>query len=415
MIIDDLASEYRDGRKRISATVQWEDCDRPSYDLYFETDEAHADGLSCNPHAFLVGCIIPAFHYGEQRILIGGEICAELKEGITVVQRIMRHWYYDKGKQLVRIESKSKPARNVSNSDRKAGFFFSGGIDSYATLCANRKHYPSDHARAIKDGFVVFGLEQDDPDLFEHVLTSLRKAGGAAGLDVVPVYTNVYLHFRNEDAANEFRLWQFEFGGAALAAVAHAFSKRNSLMSIAGTYSFDNQEPWGTHPLIDPNFSSSDMRIIHDGFTLTRFDKIKLVAGWDVALEHLRVCNKYKHYHRDMLNCGQCEKCIRTMLGLLAVGALSKTTAFPVNDVSAELVRKKVNILDDFVFLKPIYDEIIPRLMARDRHDLVNAIQEKMIPPKEFLFKNGIIQFDKTHLNSNLARLKKWIFRKGNP
>ena len=54
MKIEDLRSEKGGGRAKVAATVIWEDCDRPTHEVYFETDEAFADGLSCNPHAFLL-------------------------------------------------------------------------------------------------------------------------------------------------------------------------------------------------------------------------------------------------------------------------------------------------------------------------------------------------------------------------
>ena len=37
MRIEGLHSEKRGDRTRVAATVKWEDCDRPAYELYFET------------------------------------------------------------------------------------------------------------------------------------------------------------------------------------------------------------------------------------------------------------------------------------------------------------------------------------------------------------------------------------------
>lgn len=41
------------------ATVIWEDTNQSDTDVYFETDAEFADSLTGNPHAFLVGCLIP--------------------------------------------------------------------------------------------------------------------------------------------------------------------------------------------------------------------------------------------------------------------------------------------------------------------------------------------------------------------
>jgi hypothetical protein len=49
------------------------------------------------------------------------------------------------------------------------------------------------------------------------------------------------------------------------------------------------------------------------------------VAASDEALATLRVCTKLP---QGLVNCGHCEKCIRTMLSLLAVGALERCPTF---------------------------------------------------------------------------------------
>ena len=409
MIIDDLRSENRGGRARISASVTWEDCERPSYELYFETDEAHSDGFFSNPHSFLIGCAIPAFHFGEKRVLIREEICPELLEGMDSVFRIFRRWYYAPDKKLLKIECKSMPARTESVPGRHAGFFFSGGVDSFATLCANRLHFPKDHPRSIKDGFVVFGLEQDNPDLFQHVLNSLNKFGGEDDFSIVPVYTNVYLVFRQEDSLDHFKFWEYQFGGAALASVAHAFSHRLDTVSIGSTWHM--LKPWGSHPLIDHNFSSHDLRIIHDGIALTRQDKIKLIAGWDMALQNLRVCNKFQQYQEDMFNCGSCEKCLRTMLGLLAIGALKKSGAFPVKDVTPDMVLKNSKKMGTSEHLGPIYNEIVPELVKIGRNDLASAIQTALNSNDMNTLKSKLVEFDRRYLGSRMVQLKKKVLK----
>ncbi len=68
-------SETKDSQRcRVSAKVAWEDCDYSGYDIVFETEPAYADALTCNPNAFLLATAIPAWFYGERRVLIDGEI-----------------------------------------------------------------------------------------------------------------------------------------------------------------------------------------------------------------------------------------------------------------------------------------------------------------------------------------------------
>jgi 7-cyano-7-deazaguanine synthase in queuosine biosynthesis len=59
--------------------------------------------------------------------------------------------------------------------------------------------------------------------------------------------------------------------------------------------------------------------------SLSRLEKLRLVADWDVAFQNFRVCLADVE---DRLNCGKCEKCVQTITGLVAIGALDKTHAF---------------------------------------------------------------------------------------
>lgn len=407
MKIENLRTECHNGRARVSADVIWEDCGRPADEVYFETDSAFADSLTCNPHAFLVGCSIPAMHYGEKRVFIDAEVCPELREGLQTVFIWLRQWYYTPQYGIPDIEVRGLLSPSREPKPERAGFFFSGGVDSFATLLSNRLHFPPGHPRSIRDGILVYGLEQDDPENFRHVLHSLSIAADRIGFTLIPVSTNIYLNFRREDAANGFAFWLKEFGGAALAAVAHALAKRLTIVSIAATYSPGNIEPWSSHPLIDPNYGSYRLRILHDNVALTRHEKIRLVAGSDVALQHLRVCNRYKQYAAGMLNCSDCEKCLRTMLALMGMGALDKTPAFRFRDVTGEQVMKRVDIKHDPVFLKPIYEEMLAPLAAAGRHDLVRAVRYKIDHTDRLSWKEKIIGLDRKYFSGRLARMRR--------
>lgn len=379
MRIENIRTENNSGRTRIAATVTWEDCNRPPYDIYFETEDKFSESLTLDPHAFLVGCSIPAMHYGEQRVFIDAEICPELHRGLSTAMTWVRHWFYNPGHSPVRIEARISSGADDLHSPRRAGFFFSGGIDSFATLLANRRSFPREHPWSLRDGLVVCGLEQDDPEHFAYLLDILSPAADATGITLIPVYTNLYLPYRPEDAANHFRFWAHEFQAAALAAVAHAFSRRLAVASIPSSDNIPTDAllnrkhvyPYGTHPVLDPNYSSAGLRILHDGITLSRLDKTRMVAECDAALQNLRVCNKYRHYRPGALNCCRCEKCLRTMLALEIVGALQKTRAFPVKDIRGALqLRKHLNPY--------FYLEMLPHLKEIGLGDIVSVMEKKI-------------------------------------
>jgi hypothetical protein len=405
MRIEDLRSEKRGDRARVAATVTWEDCDRPTHEVYFETDEPFADGLVCDPHAFVVGCIVPAMHYGEERVFIDAEICPELRDGLITAMSLLRHWYYDPDRPLVRIEARTRSDMPTPRTPERAGFFFSGGIDSFATLRVNRLNFPLEHPGSIKDGLLVYGLELDDPEAFKHALHVLSEAAREAGITLVPIYTNLYLNYRQEDAQDGFSFWTDEFESAVFGAIAHAFSRRLTVVSLASSQDIPHLGPHGSHPLLDPNYSSSDLRIRHDGIALTRFAKTKLVAEWDVALHHLRVCNWYERYRQGRLNCGECRKCVQAMLTLLVLDALDQSRAFPVDDVSEELVLARARLATPYQAFS--YQDLVAPLAEKGRHDLVRAIEYKLAVyyDREPGARARIKRFDRKYLDGGLGRL----------
>jgi hypothetical protein len=191
--------------------------------------------------------------------------------------------------------------------------------------------------------------------------------------------------------------------GGALAAVAHAFDTRFTSVSIASDYDIPTQRPHGSHPLVDSNYSSTNLRIRHEGITLSRFQKTELIADWGISLNNLRVCNRYKHYKSGALNCGKCEKCVRTMLALVARDVLHRTTAFPEVDVSEELVRSVVK-LNPKTF--PLYAELIGPLRDRGRHDLVHAIEGRLRNHYRSERIKKLKTLEQRYFRSNLAKVK---------
>ena len=75
------------------------------------------------------------------------------------------------------------------------------------------------------------------------------------------------------------------------------------------------------------------------------------------------------------LNCGQCEKGLITMTGLIAIGALGRNSAFDENDVSADQLKSKIRINDE---VENYYEELIIPLADRGREDLAKIIKAKL-------------------------------------
>jgi len=405
MRIEDLRSETRQNHARVAATVIWEDCDRPTQDVYFETEDAFSDDLWCNPHAFVVACLVPAMRFGEHRIAIREPVGPELRNGLKTAMAWLCHWY-GLPRRPLRIEADPGIGRTLPPRRRRVGSFLSGGIDSLALLRANRLSFPLDHPRSIRDCLLVHGFDigvcqARDPDLqvFERARSSLVPVADDAAVSLIPVFTNV------RHLCDDVAFWMYEFHGAALASVAHAFDGRLSHVAIASSDPIPHLVPWGSHPLLDPNYSSAELDVRHEGIRLTRLEKVAMVAEWGVALQNVRVCTAGPAVG---LNCGLCEKCVRTMTELVAIGRLADTHAFPTSDVSAELlhtVQVTASVLAE-------YRELIAPLKTLRRDDLAAVIEAKCNELERHIaweeerdWKGAVKRFDRKWLGGNLFRV----------
>jgi hypothetical protein len=107
-------------------------------------------------------------------------------------------------------------------------------------------------------------------------------------------------------------------------------------------------------------------------------------------------------------NCGRCEKCIRTMLELLAVGKLAHASTFPQKDVTEEMLQG-VSLANGYE--DACYRELIEPLKAQGRQDLATLIEAKSEEFHKLLaweeerdLKGAVKRFDRRFLGSSLFR-----------
>jgi hypothetical protein len=112
--------------------------------------------------------------------------------------------------------------------------------------------------------------------------------------------------------------------GPGLAAVALLLAPVCGRVLIASTATYAEPAVRGSHPLHDHLWSTESCRIEHHGAHLPRTEKIERLAKCQDALDVLRVCWRQV----DRYNCGECEKCLRTMVALEAVGSLKRCPTF---------------------------------------------------------------------------------------
>ncbi len=394
MRIKGLKLEKINDRLRFSAIIEWEDCDQKNREIYFETNKEFLNGFISSPNALVVASILPAMFFGERRLKIDSGICPDLKEGLITNMNWYSFWYGEKYKPVA-IEAPTLNELDSSNTKKTVGLFLSGGVDSLYSLRINRLSFPVNHHSSISDCFLVHGFDiyHDESmdkkfETFDRALISLRTIASDAKVNLIPVYTNI------RHLCSDVDFWMKWFHGAALSSVAHVFSGRLHKIILASGSNVANLRPWGSHPAIDSNYSSSTLAVRHD-YLRERFDKISLIANWNVALNNMRVCTANK---RDLLNCGSCEKCIRTMLALFILGKLKFSNAFPEKNISKKLLRKII-LSDRNQYIVEYYIDFIRRLESMGRKDLAGVLK------REFGLIGNVKRFDAKYLGGILVKL----------
>jgi hypothetical protein len=390
-------------RSRVSADVIWEDCDRPAQKIYFEVDGQYTDALSCDPDSFVTVAILPALWHGEKRIALDADLCPDLRAGLITAMGVIHHWY-QLPRPLVEIEAKPR-AHGMVRPPERAAFFLTGGVDSLSTLRMNQLDFPKSNPGSFKDGILIFGLEVERTEDFQHVASWLGELAEKTGINLLPVYTN------ERSLDDDWNFWIDVFEGAVLAAVGHALSRRLTSVTIASSFDIPNLHCVASHPMLDPFYSSQGLRVRHDAAAISRFEKTRFLAEWDVGLQYIRVCNITDEYRADQLNCGRCEKCIRTMLALLAFGALERTRVFPKTELSADLIKEKVILhRKNFRF----WPELVAPMEQIGRFDLADAIRYVCARYHgEIGWRGAIRRFDRARLNGGMSALKRAIWPNG--
>lgn len=375
MKITNLRFEGGTQRARAVAHVAWEESDRPARDVYFETDARFAGSLTCDANAFAVAAAIPAMRFGERRLAVDGALCPVLVAGLHAAVRQLRAWY-GRPRSEIAIEPRDGYRATPPPAVPRAACFLSGGVDSAALVRENRLQLPREHPRSFQDALLVYGVDMasseawaaERHDFFAFVRQGVEKLAADAGLTLVTVHTN--LKFLEPD----YQFWAGEFMGAGLAAIALACSGRLTDVSLGSNAWVGDLTPTGSHPLLDGYYGTASTRIHHAQAHVSRFEKVKLIADWPAALENLRVCFQYP-LPPDRLNCGQCRRCVLTMLELLAAGVLEHVPSFPHDDVTADMVLSFEGMTDP---MTGYLGELLPALEARGRRDLTRAIRLRL-------------------------------------
>ncbi|HVD39057.1 MAG TPA: polysaccharide pyruvyl transferase family protein [Solirubrobacterales bacterium] len=272
--------------------------------------------LTPTADAALATAVMPAMRHGG-RLRMSDPVSPRMLRGQRRHQAIQRAWSFDwiapEPLQEVEVEAPTRQPRSPSATGRVAAFF-SGGIDSWATVLTN----PDVTDLIFVRGFDL-AWEGPHAGLADEVEGHLREAASALGLPLHVVSTNLR-------AMSDPQIgWGLYYGNAA-AAVALFLAPLFDRVLIASPSDYEVQGRWGAVWTVSSLWSSEDLEIDEDGGSRSRIERLERLVESPAACRSLRVCweNPGGAY-----NCGRCGKCLHTLVALEAIGARERVTTFP--------------------------------------------------------------------------------------
>lgn len=280
----------------------------------------------------------------------------------------------------------------VESRQRKASFF-SGGVDSFYTLLKSPEK--------LTDLVIIHGFDIDlrDTDRREKVHKMTAEVAAQMGMRLIEIESNF------SKIIKDYGLWLEHGHGLALVSVARALAGEIGQIKIPGSFTINEQKPWGSSLEVDPKFSDERLQIIHDTSDVERIGKIESIIKYPITLKYLRVCGDIKF--DGMYNCCRCEKCVRTMCSLYALNVLDKSEAF-VKPLTPDVI---VNTMLRTTTAKKFALEnlgLLKRYKLGDT-DFIDAIQRQINRPiwiANFRFK---IRKKIRHFKEKLQKLSKLL------
>jgi len=339
--------------------------------------------LADTAEAFVACALLPCMKAG--RVLVADrEVSGRLLAALPTLLDIYSTFF----PSLHRVDIKNAtPAPRDHPTGQRVGVFFSCGVDSFYTLLKHREE--------ITDLVFVHGFDirLDDTALCQRASEAVHAVAAYFGKRVIQVETNI------RGFLDAHVPWA-QAHGAALASIGHLFSPPLRRVYIPASHTYADLFPWGSHPMLDPLWSSERLEYLHDGCEATRVAKIERVAECQVALDTLRVCNE----STGAYNCGHCEKCLRTMINLSVVGALDRCRTF-----AEPLDVRRMRELEIDGYTRPYMLESLHALEARGGDATLRDALRHVLDRPEWLVKT------KRHLSNwtlrfPLAyRIGKWL------
>ena len=227
-------------------------------------------------------------------------------------------------------------------------------MDSTAALLSHLTGEVGRRRRDIKAAILVHGFDVPlhDNELFQLCASQARQSLATKEIPLTTVSTNWRAICTD---------WEIEHL-SGLASCMSAYSSNFSYGIVAADFCYNTfSTKWGNNPVLNGLLGSDAFTIQTDNHGTSRCDKIAWIAESEVFSEAIRVC--WRSPTKDRINCGKCEKCIRTKMNFMAHGKTPPTTL----GASPELWRIALSPILGKVFLE-FQEQTLSRARANGIH-----------------------------------------------
>ena len=278
--------------------------------LWYRVPERYRRYLTKGCEPFVLASLFTAMRT-KSDLVVHGEVSPIMLRNLEDFQAAWSLWRSD---LYTRIDILADIERDqISPDNSKAISSFSGGVDSCFAVWRHGHKKAGRKNQDVGAGLMIHGY--DIPigrrETFTHAASKAEILLSSLGMEMINMEIN--LKQLKENFAHT--------GGTILASCLMLLQGGFTTGLIAGGVSYsDIYIPWGTNPITDPLLSSGVFSIIYDSLDVPRHIKVREIANWPEARQHLRVCLSEDRSKRDE-NCCKCEKCIRTILNFRALGS----------------------------------------------------------------------------------------------
>lgn len=318
--------ETKDGVELAGLVHGLPDCPRP-FRVWFRFSGLSAAHVEASGNPF-VPALLGVAMWLRKPVEIDSPVSPQLLEGAARIMRIWHGW----NRFMRPVEIRAGVLSEQYTPGRGAACLFTGGVDSFHTLTENLAT-ETGSARATH---LLFLGGQTDMALANNALYQAR----CAVISEIAQELQVGAVFGATNVRDILPGWTLEWGvraGSNLVAPALCLAPLFDRVFTSASFTYDAPFPWGCHPFTDPLWNTARIRFEHRGCELARDGKVvKSISGSAIALRHLKVCNDGE---TTGYNCGRCEKCLRTMITLRAVGALDRCQTLP-HDIPLDAVAR---------------------------------------------------------------------------